>query len=73
MRSYITSDPDILGGTPVIKGTRIPVEKITFFIKDGFNLTGIQKLYPHVDLGTLKGVIDELFGQLEQKRNASLS
>jgi len=25
MGKYIISDPDILGGTPVIKGTRVPI------------------------------------------------
>ena len=38
MRKYIISDPDILGGTPVIKGTRVPIGRILFLLKDGYTL-----------------------------------
>lgn len=72
-KRYIATDPDILGGAPVIKGTRIPVERIAFLLKDGFTLSGIHKLYPHVNLETLRGVIDDVFKQLTTKQHASIS
>ena len=76
MKNYIVSDPDILNGTPVIRGTRIPVEKIKHLLEDGFNLEGIQKLYPHIKLSLIKEVMNELFKQLDSKKhkhNASIS
>ena len=56
---YIASDINIMGGTPVIKGTRIPVEVILYRLKEGYTLAAIRKLYPWVSLQTLEGAIDE--------------
>lgn len=72
MKTYIVSDPKILGGAPVIKGTRIPIERVKFLINDGFNLEGIHKQYPHVSMNTLRGVLDELFA-IKNSSNVSLS
>ena len=60
MSKYITSTPDIMGGAPVIAGTRIPIERIMFLIKDGYNIDAIHQEYPWVDKKSLKGVIDEI-------------
>jgi uncharacterized protein (DUF433 family) len=59
MGKYIHSDPDILGGTPVIKGTRIPIEVILHRLKEGNTLKAIQKMYTWVDMKTLAGAVDE--------------
>lgn len=59
MDKYIASDSNILGGKPVIKGTRIPVDQILFLLKDGFTVQGIHELYPHVNEQTIGGTIDE--------------
>jgi len=49
MTKYISSDPDILSGTPVIKGTRVPIGRILFLLKDGYTLDAIHDDYPHID------------------------
>ena len=59
MSKYISSDPNILGGKPVIKGTRIPVDQILFLLKDGFTIPAIHELYPHVGEKTIERTIDE--------------
>jgi uncharacterized protein (DUF433 family) len=51
----ITSDPEILGGMPVIKGTRVPVYDLTASIKAGIPRDQILAAYPtiqehHLDL-----------------------
>lgn len=46
---YISRDKDILGGTPVIRGTRIPVERIYELIKQGYSVENIQEDYSWVD------------------------
>lgn len=60
MSKYITVDKNIMSGAPVIKGTRIPIERIMFLIKDGYNIDAIHAEYPHVDIKTLQGVFDEI-------------
>lgn len=60
MNKYISSDKNILGGTPVIKGTRIPIERVLFLFKEGYTIEEIQEEYDHVDLKTLECVIDEV-------------
>ena len=49
-----------MSGTPVIRGTRIPIERIMFLIKDGYNLDAIHAQHPHVERKTLEGVMDEI-------------
>lgn len=56
---YIASDPQIMGGTPVIKGTRTPVEVILYRLKEGNSLGAIHDLYPWIALQTLEGAVDE--------------
>lgn len=49
----ITVDPDILGGKPVIKGTRLAVEFITGLLVAGWSEAEILHNYPgltHADL-----------------------
>ena len=45
---YITSDEDILGGTPVIAGTRIAVYAILGRLQDGDTIDDLMDDYPEV-------------------------
>lgn len=45
-REAVTEDPEILGGTPVIKGTRVPVYDIAAAFDSGTPLKRILKSYP---------------------------
>jgi len=49
MSDIIESDPEILGGKPVIKGTRIPVALIYELISLNYSIDDIIKEYPHLD------------------------
>ncbi|WP_263353296.1 DUF433 domain-containing protein [Acidicapsa acidisoli] len=44
-----TSDPEILRGTPVYRGTRIPVELIAEMLADGASVEEILEGYPALD------------------------
>ena len=46
--SKIVFDPKILGGKPIIKGTRISVEFILELLSSGMNIDEILKEYPHL-------------------------
>ncbi len=70
MGNYIISDPDILGGTPVIKGTRVSVGRILFLLKDGYTLEAIHEDYPHIDIKTLSAAIDEVIEDPNTKLHA---
>lgn len=70
MSKYIVSDSDILGGTPVIKGTRVPIGRILFLLKDGYTLEAIQEDYPHIDIKTLSAAVDEAIDVLNTSLHA---
>lgn len=59
MKRYIISNPNILGGKPVIVGTRIPVDQILFLLKSGFTMEAINEEYPQLGIKTIAGTIDE--------------
>jgi uncharacterized protein (DUF433 family) len=49
MLDRITSDPAILGGKPIIRGTRISVEIILEWIASGATRDEIVRNYPHLN------------------------
>jgi len=47
-RNRITSDPNILKGKLIIKGTRIPVELILTKLGEGMTIEDLLKAYPNL-------------------------
>jgi len=47
-RERIRSDPEVLRGRPVIKGTRISVEFILGWLANGWTFDTITGDYPHI-------------------------
>ena len=47
-RDRIASDPAVLAGKPVIKGTRISVELILGWLANGWTYEQILASYPHI-------------------------
>jgi uncharacterized protein (DUF433 family) len=43
------SDPDTLGGTPVIRGTRVPVYDVAASVAAGIPMDRILEAYPSLD------------------------
>jgi len=58
-KRYVTSDPQIRGGEPVIAGTRFPVAQLLAELAEGRPLWDIADDYD-LDLGTAKAVLREL-------------
>ena len=48
MKLPIEANPEILGGTPVIKGTRVPVATLFDYLMDGFDLEEFLEYFPTV-------------------------
>jgi uncharacterized protein (DUF433 family) len=46
--SVVRSDPDILGGTPVFVGTRVPVQTLIDYIEGGHSLDEFLDDFPTV-------------------------
>ena len=44
----ITTDPDILGGTPVFTGTRVPVKTLFDYLEDDYSLEEFLDCFPTV-------------------------
>jgi uncharacterized protein (DUF433 family) len=53
-RDLIVSDPDIMGGTPVIRGTRITAQAILGRINAGDSIASILEDYPYLDQETVE-------------------
>ena len=50
MPKIIETNPKILGGQPVIKGTRIPVARVVALYIQGYKIKDFKKDYPYLDL-----------------------
>jgi uncharacterized protein (DUF433 family) len=44
----ITVDPDILGGVPVFKGTRVPVKTLFDYLENNYKLEEFLECFPSV-------------------------
>jgi uncharacterized protein (DUF433 family) len=55
-RNYIHSDPDILVGKPVVKGTRLSVEFILGLYSAGWTEQQVLENYPRLTQKSLRAV-----------------
>lgn len=54
----ITRDPDILGGTPVFAGTRVPVQTLLDYLVAGDSLDAFLDDFPTVSRSHATAVLD---------------
>ncbi len=47
-QSVINIDPEIMGGTPVFKGTRVPIESLFDHLESGISLNEFLDQFPSV-------------------------
>lgn len=55
--NVVTSDPEVLGGTPVFRGTRVPFQSLLDYLEGGQNLQEFLDDFPTV---TRDAAIDAL-------------
>jgi uncharacterized protein (DUF433 family) len=65
-KQIVHSDPEMLGGTPVFVGTRVPVDALIDFIEGGETIEGFLENYPGVSR-------DQVFAFLEEASRALLA
>jgi uncharacterized protein (DUF433 family) len=54
----VTSDPEILGGTPVFAGTRVPVESLFDYLESGDSLDVFLDDFPTVNKSQAVAVLE---------------
>jgi uncharacterized protein (DUF433 family) len=60
----IHTDPEILGGTPVFKGTRVPVETFFDYIEGGEPLSEFLEDFPTVTQAQVVKLLEEVKGEI---------
>lgn len=63
----VTIDPDVLGGTPVFTGTRVPLDNLFDFLSGGYDINGFLKAFPRVKPEYIQRVLAESSASLMAK------
>lgn len=72
-KQRIESNPSIMLGKPVIKGTRITVELILKKLAEGSTKEKIIQSYPHITIEDINAVLDYAFKVIENEDIIDLS
>lgn len=62
MSDAITRDPDVMHGTPVFRGTRVPVQALFDYLEGGDSLEEFLKGFPTVSRELAIQVLEERNG-----------
>ena len=54
----ITVDPEILGGTPVFKGTRVPIKSLFEYLENDYSLEEFLECFPSVSRDSARQVLE---------------
>jgi uncharacterized protein (DUF433 family) len=57
-RDLITIDSDILGGTPVFKGTRVPIKSLFEYLENDYSLEEFLECFPSVTRDVARKVLE---------------
>ena len=66
-KQIITSSPDVMGGTPVFSGTRVPVQTFIDYIKGGESIDDFLDGFPTVTREQIIAFLEEAKEQMTQK------
>lgn len=69
-QSIVLSDPEILGGTPVFVGTRVPVRNLIDYLEAGDSLEDFLRSFPSVSREKAVAAL-ELAGEMLSARARS--
>ena len=54
----ITIDPEILGGAPVFKGTRVPIRSLFEYLENNYSLEEFLECFPSVTRDSARRVLE---------------
>ena len=60
----IVADPDIMGGTPVFRGTRVPVQTLIDYLEAGDSIADFLKGFPTVTHKQVVAVLEQMKEQI---------
>ena len=63
----IAQDPKIMVGKPVVKGTRIPVERVLQHLADNPDLNDLFEAFPHLTVDDVRACLAYAQDVVEQK------
>lgn len=72
VKELISVDPDVLGGCPVFKGTRVPVESLIWHLAKGATLDDFLSDFPSVSRAQASGVLELVGGLFSAERIGKL-
>lgn len=60
MSTVVNIDPEILGGTPVFKGTRVPIVSLFDHLRDGYSIDYFLEDFPSVSREQIDTLLNEV-------------
>lgn len=60
MKPVISSDPEVMGGTAVFAGTRVPIQTLLDYVRGGETIDDFLGGFPTVTREQVLAVLDEL-------------
>lgn len=63
-KQIITSSPDVMGGTPVFAGTRVPVQTLLDYLKGGESIDDFLEGFPTVGREQVIAFLEEAEEQI---------
>jgi uncharacterized protein (DUF433 family) len=64
----ITTNPGVMVGKPVVKGTRIPVERVVAHLANNPDLTDLFDAYPELTVDDVKACLQYAHRAVAEKR-----
>lgn len=65
-KDRITQDPNVMVGKPVVKGTRVPVERVIQHLADNPDFDDVLQAFPHLTLDDVKACLTYAHAELER-------
>lgn len=57
-KKHISTDPDVLAGKPVVKGTRIPVETVLARLAENPEIEDLLAAFPRLSVNDVRACLD---------------
>lgn len=70
-KKIVTSSQDIMGGTPVFAGTRVPVETLFDYLEGDGRIEEFLEDFPSVSKSQVVGLLEQLKLQMLHPRKAA--
>ena len=71
-QNRMSQDPTIMAGNPVVKGTRIPIERVIQHLADNPDLNDLFQAFPHLTREDVQACLAYAYAHLEHGRRPFL-